>query len=534
MTYRPLFAVACLAVFALAGAKSEVPDASVVEKIKREGLQNSQIPDTLSYLTDVIGPRLTASPNMKRANEWTRDTLTKWGLTNAHLEPWGPFGRGWQLDRFSAQVTSPQCIPLIAFPKAWSPSVNVHGAEVVLVDVQSEDQLAALKGKLKGKVVLNGGVRPLDAIFTAQGSRITDEDLAKMGSGQPSAPRTPGQPNRNRQQGVPSAALTAAKWRFFMAEGVAAVLDAARGSDGTIFVQSATVPTPASTPAAQPGGNRRPASPWAVDAPATLPQVSVSAEHYNRVVRILKAGVPVKLDMEVKCQFVKGDGMGYNTVAELAGTDKKDEVVMVGGHMDSWHAGTGATDNAAGVAVAMEAVRILKAAGLQPRRTVRVALWSGEEQGLFGSRAYVAEHFGTRQTPAGGTAPVLTTKPEHAKISAYFNLDNGTGKIRGVYQQSNEKVGPIFADWLAPFKDMGATTLTIRNTGSTDHVSFDGVGIPGFQFIQDPIEYDTRTHHSNQDVYDRIQLDDLKQAAVIMATFLYQAANRDELLPRKG
>jgi Zn-dependent M28 family amino/carboxypeptidase len=321
-----------------------------------------------------------------------------------------------------------------------------------------------------------------------------------------------------------------------MAEGVAAVIDSARGRDGTIFVQSATVPTPVAPPAGTNPASapaRRSPGPWAEDAPATVPQVSVSVEHYNRMVRIIKTGVPVKMDLDFKCHFVKGDGMGYNTVAELPGSDKKDEVVMVGGHMDSWHSGTGATDNAAGVVVAMEAVRILKAAGLQPRRTVRVALWSGEEQGLFGSRAYVAQHFGTRQTGADGT-PSLVAKPEHSKISAYFNLDNGTGKIRGIYQQSNAKVGPIFADWLKPFADMGASTVTIRNTGSTDHVSFDGVGIPGFQFIQDTIEYDSRTHHSNQDVYDRIQMDDLKQAAVIMATFLYQAANRDELLPRKG
>lgn len=519
----------------MAHAGSEVPPADVVDKIKHEGLQNSQIPDTLSYLTDVIGPRLTASPNMKRANEWTRDTLTKWGLSNAHLEAWGPFGRGWQLDRFSAQVTAPQCIPLIAFPKAWAPGVTVRGGDVVMVDVQNEDQLNALKGKLKGKVVLNGGLRPVEAIFSPQGTRMTDDELAQMEGSKPAAPREPGQRPNRAAGGGGQFALNAAKYRLFVSEGVAAVLEPSRGADGTIFVQSAIVPTPPAPAAPGPTTpNRRAPSAWSPDAPTTVPQVTVSVEQYNRMARMLRVGVPVKIDLDVKCQFIKGDGMGYNTVAELPGTDKKDEVVMVGGHMDSWHSGTGATDNAAGVAVAMEAVRILKAAGLPLRRTVRVALWSGEEQGLFGSRAYVAEHFGTRQTPPGGTQPVLTTKPDHAKISAYFNLDNGTGRIRGIYQQSNAAVGPIFADWLKPFSDMGAKTVTLRNTGSTDHVSFDAVGIPGFQFIQDPIEYDTRTHHSNQDVYDRIQMDDLKQAAVIMATFLYQAANRDEMLPRKG
>jgi Zn-dependent M28 family amino/carboxypeptidase len=337
-----------------------------------------------------------------------------------------------------------------------------------------------------------------------------------------------------------------------MEEGALAVFDGSRSDDGTIFVQSATVPAPLApavpaptatpatgTPAAPP---RRGPSVWDKSAPKTVPQVTVSSEHYNRMVRMIQQGVNLKVNLDLKTSFYDKDLNAYNTVAELPGTDLKDQLVMVGGHMDSWHSGTGATDNGAGVVVAMEAIRILKALNIQPRRTIRVALWSGEEQGLFGSQAYVAQHLGSYPKPAangfpGGGAPEdrgpLTRGPEYDKVSAYFNLDNGTGKIRGIYCQSNPAVAPIFAEWLKPFADLGASTVTLRNTGSTDHVSFDAIGVPGFQFIQDTIEYNTRTHHSNQDVYDRIQIDDLKQASVIMATFLYNTAMRDEKLPRK-
>jgi len=273
----------------------------------------------------------------------------------------------------------------------------------------------------------------------------------------------------------------------------------------------------------------------------------MSAEHYNRLVRMIQQGEKPKMTVDLQVQFHAADPMAYNTVAEIPGSDLKDQIIMLGAHMDSWHSGTGATDNGAGVAVAMEAARIIQSLGLKPRRTIRVALWSGEEEGLFGSRAYAAEHLGSYPPPPAGAAAgggggfgggqanrgPLTKKAEWDKVSGYFNLDNGTGKIRGVYLQGNEAVGPIFSQWLAPFKDLGATTITIRNTGSTDHVSFDGVGVPGFQFIQDTIEYDSRTHHSNQDVFDRVQGDDLKQASVVMAAFLYNTAMRDEMLPRK-
>lgn len=526
---------------AASAAGAQAAPADILAKIKEEGLNHSQIAPTLSYLTDVIGQRLTGSPSMKRANEWTKDKLASWGFSNAHLEGWS-FGRGWQLDRFDLEIVSPYDVPLIAYPKAWSPSLGRPvTADVVLVDVTDVADLEKLKGKLKGKIVLNGGERPIEARYTAQGKRYTDQELTDM-----TAPQAPRGPRGGVPGGGPRPAngarspmqLAGVKLRFFMQEGALAVIDGSRGDDGTVFVQSASVPPSLETAATGTSAPTRPTSVWDKSAPKTIPQVTVSSEQYNRMVRMVQQGQPLKLHLELKTSFYDKDLNSYNTVAEIPGSDLKDQVVMLGGHMDSWHAGTGATDNGVGVVVAMEAARILKALNLQPRRTVRVALWSGEEEGLFGSRAYVAAHLGTFPPAAPGAtrgAPQgpLTKLAEWDKVSAYYNLDNGSGKIRGIFLQGNEAVGPIFSEWLAPFKEMGATTVTIRNTGSTDHVSFDAVGVPGFQFIQDPIEYETRTHHSNQDVFDRAQIDDLKQAAVILAYFVYNTANRDDLLPRK-
>ena len=540
-----------LALAACASALAQAPDPSVMQRIREEGLNHSKVAETLSYLADVIGPRLTGSPSLKRANEWTRDKLTSWGLKNGHLEAWGPFGRGWQLDRFSCQVVEPQDIPLIAFPKAWSPSLRgAVTADVVLLDVRDQAELEKFKGRLKGKIVLSGGEQPIPARFTSQGTRFTDEQLQAMTGAQPPRQRGGG-PQGRPGAGRGAASMTGAVLRFAMNEGAIAVLDESRGDDGTIYVQSAAVP-PAPTPAVPPPATgasataapRRGPSVWDKSAPKTLPQITVSAEQYNRMVRMIHFGEKLRITLDLKAEFFDKDPMAYNTVAEIPGTDLNDQVVMVGGHMDSWHAGTGATDNGAGLVVAMEAVRILEALHLQPRRTIRIALWSGEEEGLFGSRNYVAQHFGSYATnpptaPFGGGGGAaadrgpLTKYPDYDKISAYFNLDNGTGKIRGIYQQGNEAVGPIFAEWLEPFHDLGAATVTIRNTGSTDHVPFDAIGIPAFEFIQDVIEYNTRTHHSNQDVFDRVQIDDLKQAAVVEAAFIYDAAMRDEKLPRK-
>lgn len=514
-----------------------------IERIKDEGMNRSQVMQTLSYLSDVIGPRLTASPGMKRSNEWTRDQLTKWGLQNAHLEAWGPFGRGWTLKRFSAQVSDPLTIPLIAYPKAWSPgTAGVITAPVIYVDAKDETELQKFKGRLKGAIVLTSKMREVKAHFEAAGTRRDEKDLLALADAPEPRPGGGGRRFQLTPEQRAAFLFAAKKVQFFYDEGAAVLVDSSRAGDGgTIFVQSASVPQPVSD---DPFGPNAPRQIQAYDkaAPKIIPQLVLAVEHYNRVARMIEAGENVKMSVDLAVEWQDADPMGYNTIAELPGTDLKDEVVMLGGHMDSWHAGTGATDNGAGVAVAMEAMRILQMLNLKPRRTIRIALWTGEEQGLLGSRAYVAEHFGKIE-PApvvAGAQPAarpaqgnLVTKPEYEKFSSYFNLDNGTGKVRGVYLQGNESVRGLFRQWLVPFRDMGAATLSISNTGGTDHLSFDAIGLPGFQFIQDEIEYDTRTHHSNQDVFDRIQADDMKQAATIMAAFVYNAAMRDDKLPRK-
>ena len=511
-----------------------------IARIKEEGGKNSQVMQTLSYLTDVIGARLTGSPQLKRANEWTRDQMAKWGLQNAKLEAWGPFGRGWTLKSFDAEVIAPYSIPLIAYPKAWSPSTKgaVTG-EVVYFDAKTDADLEKFKGKLQGKIVLMGDTREVKADFTGMGSRRTDEELAKMAA----APDPATMPRNNNQGMTPERMkmlvdrFTAASKRmnFVLQEGAAVVVDnSSNGSGGTIFVSGAsvaqTIPADVTDFAAL---RRTLLQPQQKEAEAKmLPQMTMATEHYNRLVRVIQQGEKLKMTVNIQAEYNDNDPMSYNTVAEIPGTDPqlKDEVVMLGGHIDSWHAGTGATDNAAGVAVAMEAARIIQASGLKPRRTIRVGLWSGEEQGLFGSSNYVKQHFGEMSEGANST---LSKKPEYEKLDAYYNLDNGTGKIRGVYMQGNAAAAPIFKTWLTPFAEMGATTITLSNTGGTDHQSFDRIGLPGFQFIQDEIEYNARTHHSNQDVFDRIQPEDMKQAATIMAAFVYQTAMMDEKIPRK-
>lgn len=531
-----------------------------IVRIKDEGMNRSQVMQTLSYLSDVIGPRLTASPGMKRANNWTRETLEKWGMQNAHLEAWGPFGRGWSLKRFSAQVVDPLNIPLIAYPKAWSPATKgAITGNVVYLDAKTEADLEKYKGKLKGAIVLTQAPRELKARFAPLGTRQDEKALLALAD----APAPGGGRGFGGGGGggagfrmTPEQRATlnfnARKLLFAQEEGAAVLADASRGGDGgTIFVQQATVPT--IIPDVQPATPAPRVNAYDKLAPKILPQIVLANEHYNRIVRMLEAGENVKMEVNIGVEWQDADLMGYNTVAEIPGSDPvlKDEVVMLGGHMDSWHAGTGATDNGAGVAVAMEAMRIIQTLGLKPKRTIRIGLWTGEEEGLLGSAAYVKQHLGTLDPGNSGIVPPgtpnsqpaapskLTTTPEYEKFDAYFNLDNGTGRIRGVYLQGNEAVRPIFRQWLMSFRDRpgenvwGANTLSISNTGGTDHLSFDRIGLPGFQFIQDEIEYDTRTHHSNMDVFDRIQADDMKQAATIMAAFVYQTAMRDEKIPRK-
>lgn len=521
------------------------PD-DVLAKIKDEGTQRSQVMQTLSYLSDVIGARLTGSPALKHANEWTRDTMTKWGMKNAHLEAWGPFGRGWTLKSFNAQVVAPYTIPLIAYPKAWSPSTKGPiTADVVYLDVKTDADFDKYKGQLKDKIVLVSDTRPLLADFKGMGTRYTDEELAKMAAAEPAGAgrQRPQMTDEQRQAFQQQQQIAAKRFSFLAQEGAAVVIDNSRlGSGGTVFVQGATV---TQAPPANPQDRPIRISPQQKEADGKiLPQVTVATEHYNRMVRMIQQGEKLRMTVDIQAEYNDADPMAYNTVAEIPGTDPKlkDEVVMLGGHMDSWHSGTGATDNGAGVAVAMEAARIIQSLGLKPRRTIRVALWSGEEEGLFGSRAYVKQHFGEMSGSANqfgppdpnAPKPTLTKGADYEKLSAYYNLDNGTGKIRGVYLQGNSAAAPIFQQWLLQFGDMGAKTLTISNTGGTDHLSFDAIGLPGFQFIQDEIEYSTRTHHSNEDVFDRIQADDMKESATIMAAFVYQTAMMDDRFPRKS
>ena len=522
-----------------------------INKIREEGMKNSQIMQTLSYMTDVIGGRLTNSPSMKRANEWTRDQMAKWGMQNAHLEAWGPWGRGWTLKNFEAEVSSPQVIPVIAYPKAWSPSTKgAVTSEVVYFDAKTEDDFAKYKGKLKDKIVLVSNPRELKAISDGLSKRYSDEDLSKMAAALNPAdsPRSPQTATPKQLQDFLKRIQDSAKrLNFLLDEGAAVMVDnSGGGSGGTIFVQGANVAQkiPENLAEAFGGGSNR-LSAWDKAAESKMiPQMTMATEDYNRLVRMINLGEKVQMTVNIQTQYHDEDLMGYNTIAEIPGTDPalKDEVVMLGGHLDSWHSSTGATDNAAGCAVAMEAARIIMASGLKPRRTIRVALWSGEEQGLNGSEAYVARHFGemkgggdrlSRMSGAATEKPQLVKKADYERLSAYYNLDNGTGKIRGIYMQSNPAVAPIFRAWLAPFNDMGASTLTLLNTGGTDHLPFDAIGLPGFQFIQDQVEYNTRTHHSNQDNFDRIQADDMKQAATIMAAFVYQTAMMDGKIPRK-
>ena len=504
-------------------APPERIDLDAFRRIKAEELSHSQVMEMVGYLTDVIGPRLTGSPNLKQAQEYTLDRVRGWGLANAHTEAWGPFGRGWSLEGFTANIVTPSFSSLIAYPKAWSPGTNgtVRG-EVIFLDVKTPADLAKYKGKLAGKIVLLTPARQVEPHFAPLATRTTDEELLKLANAK--SPTNDSQRFQMNPELRARVKLNYQKWQMLYAENASVVLEPGAGDGGVVYVTRASMPSPVDMPPEQ-----RP-QPWTLNKPKVIPQVVVAAEQYNRIIRVLGRGVPVQLEVNINARFYDDDPMSYNVIAEIPGTDLKDEVVMVGGCLDSWHTGTGATDNAAGAAVVLEVVRLLKTLNLQPRRTVRIALWSAEEQGSLGSRAYVTAHFAKR---ASGPNSRLELKPEYEKFSGYFNLDYGTGKIRGVYLQGNEAVRSIFGAWLTPLKDMGAATLTIEGIGSTDHNSFDAIGLPGFQFIRDFMETNTRTAHTNMDVYDHVLEDDLKQSAIVAAWFIYQAAMRDEKLPRK-
>jgi carboxypeptidase Q len=519
---------------------TESLDMSMYQRIRDEGLNHSHVMEFASALMDGIGPRLTGSPNAKKANEWTRDTLTKIGLENAHLEDWGEFGLGWQQINTWARMVAPDTAVLILQSTPWSPATPgpVTG-DVVFVNIQTDKDFDQYKGKLGGKVVLYGPMREVPPVDKALFERYTDQQLQELaefpvnggGGGLPPDMQARMRAYMERMRMIDKIA------QFFADEKVAAVIEPSRngknsgGSGGTFFDDN---------------GATLGRTPYLAEKRVKIPVAVAAIESYGRLYRLVEAHVPVSVEINIDTKFTGEHEHAYDTVAEIPGTDPKlkDQIVMVGGHLDSWIAGTGATDNGAGTVVAMEAVRILEALGVKPRRTIRIALWTGEEQGLFGSRGYCRQHFGSA---ALSTAPdqvalpefmrratgPLEVKAEQKLISAYFNVDNGSGKIRGIYTQGNAAVAPIFTQWMAPLKDLGVTTLTMRNTGGTDHLSFDAVGIPGFQFIQDDLDYESRTHHSNQDVVERLQPADLKQIATVEAIFLYNAAQRDQMIPRK-
>ena len=549
-------------------AAAALPLNAVGEKIDYEGLskikalglnpQTSQVMDISSWLTDVHGPRLTGSANAQKAGEWAVAKLQEWGLQNVALEPWADksnqFAYGWTNDKFYLAAVSPQAFSIPGTPTSWTPGTSglVRG-EVVLVTETTAEDLQKHAGKLQGKWVLGQAAPDVAAMWTAPASRETAEALERIELATPPAPEFGvANPNaaagRGGRGGFGQAGFDRNAW--FKSEGVAGLLATAPRGHGIYTI----------------GGGDRQAEPT-----AGLPRISIPAEHYGRLARMVAKNIPVTIEADIKNTYTPNPRM-FNVVGEIRGTDKADEVVMLGAHFDSWHASTGATDNVAGSAAMMEAMRLLKQSGVRLRRTVRIGLWTGEEQGLIGSRDYVKAHFGGCSDPAGAgrgaaqrgatpapaapaaaagqppaapaTAPQrgggrggcqtgYTFTPDHAKFAGYFNIDNGTGAIRGVYLQQNDAVGPIFREWIEPFRSLGMTAVTVRNTGGTDHQSFDAIGLPGFQFIQDAVEYDTMTHHTNLDSYERLQPGDMMKNATIAASFAYLAANRDEKLPRK-
>ncbi|MGY6742379.1 MAG: M20/M25/M40 family metallo-hydrolase [Cecembia sp.] len=478
----------------------------MMHRIKAEGIGNSQIEDLSFYLTDFLGPRLSGSTNLRNAREWTAEKFKEWGLNNVKIDEYGEFGRGWDVKKSYIAMTAPYYAQVIGYPKAWTNGTNGPvNSEVILLEINSDADFDKYKGKLKGKVVTTASNLTLSPAFEAEAKRWTDEELEarkEITIGGSAGRFTPEMLAQFRAQRELDQKLT----KFLLEEEVALRLTGTRGNFGTVFHTRA--------------------GSFSTDKVPTVPELEIAAEHHGRIFRLLKKGIPVEIEAEVAVDWLDDDYRGYNVLAEIPGTDRNlgAEIVMLGAHLDSWHAGTGGNDNAAGVAVMMEAIRILKDLGFQPKRTIRIALWGEEEQGLFGSRGYVQKYVADRNTKE--------KKAEWNKISAYYNLDNGSGKIRGIYLEGNDMLVPVFEEWFKPFHEMGAKTITRRNTGSTDHVAFDAVGIPGFQFIQDPIDYG-RGYHTNMDVYERMQFADMTQAAVIIAAMVYNTAQREEKLPRK-
>lgn len=508
----------CAALALLLTPPALAVDLDMVTRIRAEGFHRSQVMETVAQLTDVLGPRLTNSPQIRKANEWTRDRLAQWGLEDARLEAWGPFGVGWSLERVSVHMTAPVVQPLHALPRAWSPGTNgLLRAKALYFKLEADADFEAAKGKLKDRIVLISAPPTIKHEDEAALDRYDEKQLRKLGEYE-----IPG-PDGERVEWRKNVGLRERLRTFLKAEGALAAVEAGRAA-GVLRVGGT-------------GG-------WKKDAERGVPWLTLMPEQYNRLVRLLERKLEVELEIDLRVEFHEGDLMGYNTLADIPGSDRKNELVMAGAHLDSWHAATGATDNAAGSAVMLEAARILKALGVRPRRTIRFVLWTGEEQTLGGSSAYVAQHFAKRGDPADPKEkelPVeLQTKPGawqilpgHASLSAYFNVDSGTGRIRGVYAQENAGAAALLRDWLAPLHDLGATQVTLNPDGGTDTEPFVDAGLPAFPFIQDRIEYRSRTWHTVLDTYDRLKREDLMQAAVVVAAVVYEAAMSEKPMPRR-
>jgi len=521
MTKFLLALVICsMAILSTTAQQIQSPDTALVSKIKKEGLGRSQVMSILSQLTDLHGPRLTNSPKFFEAAEYVKQSLLSWGLDSVYFDQWDEnFGRGWRVKKFSMQLLSPTYMPLIAYPKGWTPGIKSTRASVVYFDVKKEDDLAQYKGKLKGKIILFNPPAVLKMGFQADASRLTDSALLVLANAAVSE-------SSIRKPALEPQRLAYLKWEFCMKEGAIAVLEPSpRFKDNIVSIGPATIPYLPEVPYHE----RK--KPYDETAPKILPQFMIGGEQYNMLIRQVQHGIAPEIEIACDVEFTNVQP-GLNVIGQIKGADKKDEVVMIGAHLDSWHVATGATDNAVGVAVMMEAIRILKSLGMQPRRTIRIGLWGGEEQGLLGSENYVKRKFGQRVDKTYPYDSIRYT-PEGEKFCAYFNSDLGSGKFRGIYLQGNEEARPYFRSWFRPFEKSGTATITLKNISGTDHLSFDAIGLPGFQFIQDALEYGTTSYHSNLDVYEKASEADLKHNAVVVALVTWMAANADEKLPRK-
>ena len=493
-------------------------------------MNDSQIMEMIGYLTDVSGPRLTGSPNLRAAEEYTLEKLRQWGVANAHLESWGPFGRGWSLEAFTANMLSPGFSPLIAYPKAWSAgTAGLLRGDVVWLDAKSLSDLDRYRGMLRNRIVLFSPAQTLNPLFDPPTQRQTDQELSRLANAGPPAAGKEAPVTLTSAQRQ-AAELSYRKWQMIEEEGAAVVLQPSFRDAGTLYATAATVANPVGVPF------ERRRQPWDLNKPRVTPQVIVAAEQYNRMIRLLQRGIPVQVEILIKTHYYDDNPLSYNVIAEIPGTDLRDEIVMIGGCIDSWHSGTGATDNAAGAATALEVFRILQSVGLKPRRTIRIGLWSAEEQGALGSRAYVAAHL-AKQMDSGGDKvhyKQLDRRPEYEKFDVYFNFDFGTGRIRGLYLQGNKRAKTMLGESLAALNDPAVKTLSLAGIGASDHMSFDEIGLPGFQWIRDYTDGNARAGHTNMDTYDHVQEDDLKESAATAAFLIYDLAMRSEKVPRRS